>query len=98
MNAVAAARKTYKTRGLGLFAEAPIEHPDLPGIGIIGGCLDFLASTVAGDEDIREHGDVAIPQTPYFIVVETKKSTTIVSHSSTAHLLAELLKFYYLIK
>ena len=82
--------------GLGLFAEVPVEHPDLPGIGTIGGNLDFLASTVAGDEDIREHGDVAIPQTPYFIVIETKKPTTIGSHSSTAKLLAELLTLDYL--
>ena len=96
MNAVAAARRTYKTKSLGLFAEVPVEHPDLPGIGAIGGNLDFLASNVAGDEDIREHGDVAIPQTPYFIVVEAKKSTTIGSHSSTAQLLAELLTLDYL--
>lgn len=72
MNAVAAARGTYYTMNLGLFAQVPVEHLDLPGIGAIGGNLDFLVSNVAVDEDIREHGDIAIPETPYFVVVQAE--------------------------
>ena len=95
MNAVDAARIRYR-KNIALFAEVPIEHPDLPGVGHIGGNLDFLASTVAGDEDMREDAQYALPEQPYFIVVEAKKGITLDQHSSKAQLLAELLTLEYL--
>ena len=76
MNAVDAARIRYR-KNIALFAEVPVEHPDLPGIGHIGGNLDFLASTVAGDEDMRQDAEYALPEQPYFIVVEAKKAVTL---------------------
>ena len=95
MNAVYAARIHYR-KNIGLFSEVPVEHPDLPGIGNIGGNLDFLASTVAGDADMREDGEYALPKKPYFIVVEAKKSATLGQYSSKAQLLAELLTLEFL--
>lgn len=35
MNAVDAARSHYR-ENIALFAEVPVEHPDLPGVGHIG--------------------------------------------------------------
>src|SRR5438552_12152969 len=83
MNAVDTARIRYR-KNIALFAEVPIEHPDLPGVGHIGGNLDFLASTVAGDEDMREDAQYALPEQPYFIVVEAKKGITLDQHLSKA--------------
>lgn len=95
MNAVDAARVFYR-KNIALFAEVPVEHPELPGIGHIGGNIDFLASTVAGDEDMREDAEYALPEKPYFIVVNAKKSSTLGQHSSKAQLLAELLTLDHL--
>ena len=95
MNAVDAARIRYH-KNIALFAEVPVEHPNLPGVGHISGNLDFLASTVAGDEDMREDGEYALPDQPHFIVVEAKKAVTLSQHSSKAQLLAELLTLQYL--
>lgn len=95
MNAVDAARIRYR-KNIALFAEVPVEHPDLPGIGHIGGNLDFLASTVAGDEDMRQDAEYALPERPYFIIVEAKKAVTLGQYSSKAQLLAELLTLQYL--
>lgn len=95
MNAVDAARIYYR-KNIALFAEIPVEHPDLPGVGHIGGNLDFLASTVAGGADMREVAEYALPERPYFVVVETKKAVTLGQHSSKAQLLAELLTLQYL--
>ena len=95
MNAIDAARIRYRKR-IALFAEVAVEHPDLPGIGPIGGNLDFLASTVAADADMREEAEYALPERPYLIVVEAKKLATLGQHSSKAQLLAELLTLQYL--
>ena len=95
MNAVDAARIRYR-KNIALFAEVSVEHPGLPGVGHIGGNLDFLASTVAGDEDMRQDGDYGLPEKPYFIVVEAKKGATLSQYSSKAQLLAELLTLEFL--
>jgi hypothetical protein len=95
VNAVDAARILYH-KNIALFAGVPVEHPDLPGIGHIGGNLDFLASTVVGGVDMREEAEYALPEKPYFIVVESKKAVTLGQHSSKAQLLAELLTLQYM--
>ena len=48
---------------------------------------------MAGDEDMREDAEYALPEQPYFIVVE---ATSLGQHSSKAQLLAELLTLEYL--
>lgn len=95
MNAIDVARIHYR-KNIGLFADIPIEHPNLPGIGHIAGKLDFLASTLAGNEDMRKDAAYALPARPCFIVVESKRSVTLGQHSSKAQLLAELLTLEYL--
>jgi len=91
MNAVDAARIRYH-KNIALFTAVPFEHSDLPGVGDhIKGNLDFLVSTVAGVEDMREDAEYALPEQPYFLV-----ATTLGQHSSNAQLLAELLTLEYL--
>jgi hypothetical protein len=96
MNAINAARTYYRKR-IALFSQVAVEHPDLPGIGPIDGNLDFLASTVAADADMREEAEYALPERPYYLtVVGDKKSATLDQHSSKAQLLAQLLTLQYL--
>jgi len=95
MNAIDSARLYYRKR-IALFSEVAVEHPDLPGIGHIGGNLDFLASTVAAHANMRNQGEYALPERPYLIVVEAKKPATLGQYSSKAQLLAELLTLQYL--
>jgi len=82
MNAVD--RFRYR-KNIALFTEVLFKHSDLP-VGHIEVNLDFLASTVAGDEDMREDAECALPKQPYFVV-----ATILSQHSSKAQLLAELL-------
>jgi len=86
MNGADAARIRYR-KNIALFAEIPVENPDLPGISHIGGNLDFLASMVGGDEDMRDDAEYALSEQPYFIVVEAEKicySGSVLGESSEA--------------
>lgn len=58
MDVINAPRGHYY-QNITLFAEVPVEHPDLPGVGHVGGNINFLASTVVGDEDMREDAQYA---------------------------------------
>ena len=99
MNAIGAAR-TYYRKQIALFADIAVEQSDLPGIGPMCGNLDFLASTVAADADMRDEAEYALPERPYYLtVVGTKKPATTTldqQHSSKAQLLAQLLTLQYL--
>jgi len=45
---------------------------------------------------MRREAEYALPERPYLIVVEAKKSATLGQHSTKAQLLAEPLTFQYL--
>ena len=45
---------------------------------------------------MRQDADYALPEKPYFIVVEAKKAATLGQYSSKAQLLAELLTLEFL--
>jgi hypothetical protein len=96
-NAVNVVQRGSTKPNIALFSEIPIEHDDLPGIGPVGGAVDFLTSTIAGGyTSVREFGDKLVPAKPYFVVVEAKKSSTIADQSSQAQLLAQLLTLEYM--
>ena len=69
----------------------PFEHPQLPGVGYVGGNLDYLTSAVRGNVDVRERGDECRISTPYLLIIEAKKDTTIGVEGSIAQLYAQLL-------
>jgi hypothetical protein len=73
-----------------LFQEVPVEHPSLPGVGPIGGALDYVASSTLIPTNLLLRG-TARPGKPHFIVVEAKKGTTVIEASSEAQLLAQIL-------
>ena len=87
-------------KGLGachiaLFAKVPVEHPNLPGVGPVSGALDFLVSTVWDKEDIAVFGNSALPDSPKFVVIEAKSSSTVADKSSYAQILAQLLTVHH---
>jgi hypothetical protein len=55
-NAVWIAKKYLQAGDIVLFNEVPFEHEDLPGIGFIGGSLDYLTSEFEGVDDILKSG------------------------------------------
>jgi hypothetical protein len=79
------------------FSEVPIEYDDLPGIGRVGGDVDFLSSTIAGGyPSVKEFGETMVPAKRHFVVVEEKKVSTIADQSSQAQLLAQLLTLKFI--
>ena len=93
INAVSIAREKTK-KPLALFSKVAFEYPDLPGIGPIGGSLDYVSSivnaTVPVSDTVRaQHGP------PYFLVVEAKTSSTIGRDASRGQLIAQLLTLDY---
>jgi hypothetical protein len=72
-----------------------MEHPNLPGVGPVSGVLDFLISTVRDSEDIALFGNMAIPESPKFVVIEAKTSSTISDKSNYAQIWAQLLTVDY---
>ena len=93
-NAVSIAKKMTK-KPLALFSEVAFECPDLPGVGPIGGSLDYVSSIVKNAKVpvnktmFPQHGP------PYFLVVEAKTSTTIGREGSRGQLIAQLLTLDY---
>jgi hypothetical protein len=91
-NTVYVAKTKFKHQSLALFSEVPFEHLPLPGVGYIGGNLNYLTSTVRGNVDVRERGDECRISTPYLLVnIEAKSDTTIGLEGSIAQLYAQLL-------
>jgi len=90
------ARKYLKAGKIGLFSEVPLEHEDLPGIGHIGGNVDYLTSGYAGVKDPEKHKKASIRlETPYLLVVEAKTTSTIGRDSSLYQLIAQLIAVEY---
>jgi len=87
--------KGLGARHVALFAEVPVEHPNLPGVGPVSGALDFLVSSVRDKEDITMFGNSAIPESPKFVIIEAKSSSTLVDKSSYAQIWAQLLTVDY---
>jgi len=71
-----------------------VEHPDIPGIGKIGGNLDFLVAKVNGNRDPKIHGEQITATQPYLTVIEAKKA--IPELSSASQLLAQLISIAHM--
>jgi len=79
-----------------LFSEIPFEHDDLPGIGPIGGSLDYLTSAYAGVKGIGRDLNAQVRlKTPYLLVVEAKSGSTIGRFASLYQLIAQLVTVEY---
>jgi hypothetical protein len=76
---------------LALFTEVPFEHPQLPGVGYVGGNVDYLTAAVRGNVNVRVRGDECTACVPYLLVIEAKKDPTIGTEGSIAQLYAQLL-------
>jgi len=86
------ARKYLKAGSVGLFSEVPFEMDNLPGIGSVGGSLDYLTSAFAGAKDPSRHVKASIRlETPYLLVVEAKTTSSIGRDSSFFQLMAQLI-------
>lgn len=86
------ARKYLRAGRIGLFSEVPFEMDNLPGIGSVGGSLDYLASVFAGAKDPSRHLKASIRlKTPSLLVVEAKTTSSIGRDSSFFQLMAQLI-------
>lgn len=85
MNAIEIA-EVKESCHLGLFEEHLIHHADLPGIGPIGGPVDFLISGVVGKFSARK-----VPDAPYLIVLEAMLAAKYGMIASVAQLFAQIL-------
>ena len=68
----------------------------MPGIGHIGGSLDYLTSAYLGVKNPEKHKKASIRlDTPYLLVVEAKTTSTIGENSSLYQLIAQLVTVEY---
>ena len=85
-----------RTHPIAIFAEVPLEHPAMPGIGPIGGKLDFLCCSTFGvpydDPDLAEF---ALIRSPHFLVIEAQQNATLGRKTSHAQLIAQLITLQY---
>lgn len=91
VNAVELAKNVLHAGTIALFSEIPFEHPDLPGVGPIGGNLDFLTSGVLNTRAVWKHPRYASYSKPYLLVVEAKHGSALTKPASMAQLVAQLL-------
>jgi hypothetical protein len=95
-NAVYLDRKYLNAGKIALFSEVPFTHDNLPGIGEIGGNLDYITSVYAGVKDIGILSDAQVRlKTPYLLVVETKSNSIIGRFSSFYQLITQLITVEY---
>ena len=94
-NAVDLAREKFQNPNIALFPETIFDHPDLPGVGPVGGALDYISSAVYQEMDVTLFGNQCLPSTPHFIVIVAKKDSTFTTIGAQAQLLAQLLTIDY---
>jgi hypothetical protein len=91
-NAVHLARTQLKVGKICVFAEVPFDHEDVPGIGPIGGKLDYLASEFAGVTSLGKNFIAQVRlKTPHLLVVEAKTDATIGTLASFYQLTTQLI-------
>lgn len=95
VNATWLARSMKKEPQIALFQEVEINHPDLPGVGPVGGALDYLTSATSKME-VRLFPGTITPRMPHFVVIEAKRQATVGEIPAQAQLLAQLLTLNYL--
>jgi len=70
-----------------------LSHPDLPGVGAVGGNLDYMLAKVDGNKDLQESKRILATQ-PYMIVIKAKRISALTT-SATAQLIAQVLTLDY---
>jgi len=83
------ATENYAKAHIAAFYEVPVSHPDLPGIGAVGGALDYLIANVNGNKDPKKIKWL-VPVQPYLTDIEAKKSSAL-SQNAQIQLVAQVL-------
>jgi hypothetical protein len=92
VNAVALAKQYLKARKVVLFSKVPFNNDNLPGIGPIGGNLDYLTSQYSGAVNFTENLRPNVKhEKPYLLVVEAETHVSITEETSLYQLIAQLL-------
>jgi len=95
-NAVFLARKHLAAGEIAVFSEVLFEHENLPGIGEIGGNLDYITSAYGGVKKLGKTSNAQVRlKKPYLLVVEAKSNSTIGRFSSFYQLIAQLVTVEY---
>ena len=89
------ARKDLNAGPIGVFQEINFDHPHLPGLGPLGGSLDFLTSMTAGARSLERGVNMVRNVTPYLLVVEAKQESTLNKSSSQIQLLTQMITLEY---
>ena len=89
------AKKYLNAGPIGLFQEINFDHPHLPGLGPIGGSLDFLTSMTAGAINLERGDNMVRHVTPYLLVVQAKQESTLKKSSSQIQLITQMITLEY---
>jgi hypothetical protein len=96
VNAVFLARKHLAAGHIALFSEVLFQHDNLPGIGEVGGNLDYITSAYSGVKELVATSNAQVRlKRPYLLVVEAKSSSTIGRFSSFYQLITQLVTIEY---
>lgn len=87
------ATEKFGIEHIAVFYELNVAHPDLPGVGAVGGNLDYTLARVDGNKDLRKSKLVLATQ-PYMTVIQAKR-TTALNTSAIAQLIAQVLTVDY---
>ena len=68
------AEEFYGVRHSAIFYEIAVDHPDMPGVGHVGGNLDYMLARVDGNKDLRVHR-IPVAKQPFLLVIEAKRKS-----------------------
>ena len=89
------AKKYLKAGPIGVFQEINLDHPRLPGLGPIGGSLDFLTSMTAGAVNLERGDNLVRHVTPYLLVVGAEQGSTLKKSTPHIELVTQMITLEY---
>jgi len=92
---VDSAKRYLKIGRIGVFQKINFNHPHLPGLGPIGGSLDFLISKTAGAINLERGDNMVRHVTRYLFVVEAKQESTLKKSSPQIQLITQMITLEY---
>ena len=75
---------------IAVFPEIAVSYPNIPSIGRVTGIIDYLV-VKTGDRDPYREGKIVSAMDPALVVIEAKKSDTVVQKSLASQLIAQFL-------
>jgi len=88
------AEEFYGVRHSAIFYEIAVDHPDMPGVGHVGGNLDYMLARVDGNKDLRVHR-IPVAKQPFLLVIEAKRKSAL-NANAIAQVVAEVLTLDYM--